>query len=212
MTLKLVNLSSMPLAADVVVDDICESRFDLKTDDYANIPDLKAQPLLDLSSPELHPTEITVLFLNDHVRSVHVKPEGSAKTHVTPPEATLRLQGHAASDYPNSLIIQLREASREEHLQATGKLYHVHAYMTDRLRGGPEEGGWYYDAGAFDACHGTFESKREAQALLDSMQPQLEEARQGRYPPSSVLCNGWPDLRIETHEGRDYPQRRPVYS
>lgn len=71
----------------------------------------------------------------------------------------------------------------------------VGIYLVDRLCGGPEEGGWFYDAGErfrdFEpiVCHGN-DAAREAHAKCEAY---IAEHRmnEGRHEPNSVLCDGW---------------------
>ena len=89
--------------------------------------------------------------------------------------------------------------------------FHLNEYRTNRAWGGPEEGGWWYDTGAFVACRGTYATVDEATAARVGMAPAIAGRRQGLYPPDSVLCTGWPVLRIEPHPGADFPRTRPRY-
>ena len=107
-------------------------------------------------------------------------------------------------------LVNLYEQSPGEHPTPAGP-FHLNEYLTDRAYGGPEEGGWWYDTGAFVACRGTYPTVDEATAARDAMAPAIAERRQGRHPPDSVLCTGWPVLRIEPHAGADFPRTRPRY-
>ena len=107
-------------------------------------------------------------------------------------------------------LLDLYEATPGEHPKPEGP-FHLNEYLTNRAFGGPEEGGWWYDTGTFVACHGTFPTVADAGAARDAMAPAIAARRQGRHPPDSVLCTGWPALRIEPHAGRDFPATRPRY-
>ena len=89
--------------------------------------------------------------------------------------------------------------------------WYVNEYLRDKSYGGPEEGGWWFDTGAFIKCHGEFKTRTAAYKKYKELQDYIEEKQEGHYPPGSVLCNGWPDLLIEDEEGESYPQRRPHY-
>ncbi len=90
--------------------------------------------------------------------------------------------------------------------------FHLNEYEIDRAYGGPQEGGWWYDTGRFVKCHGRFPTQDEADKARDGLQNYLAEKREGLHEPSSVLSEGeWPELYVEDHEGRDYPQHRPFY-
>ena len=92
-----------------------------------------------------------------------------------------------------------------------GSPFHLNEYRTNRAYGGPEEGGWWYDTGAFVECHGTHSTVDEVTAARDAMAPAIAGRRLGLHPPDSVLCTGWPVLRIEPHPGADFPRTRPRY-
>ena len=109
-----------------------------------------------------------------------------------------------------SALLDLYERFPGEHPKADGP-FHLNEYLANRAYGGPEEGGWWYDTGRFVACHGAFGTVDEATAARDAKANWLADRRQGLHPPDSVLCTGWPVLRIEPHAGRDFPATRPRY-
>lgn len=108
--------------------------------------------------------------------------------------------------------------------------YSVAVYMVDRQYGGPEEGGWYYDAGVLInytedgmedvlAALGedrtfTFPTRQAAAAFRDKLESLLSETlNKGRRPLHSVLSNGM--YRAEVHENFPppyWPSERPYYS
>ena len=92
--------------------------------------------------------------------------------------------------------------------------FHVNLYRTDRQYGGPEEGGWHYDTGRFEACVGLFDDRKVAMGLFEALEASawLKERKAGLHAPSSVLSEAeWPLLMVEDHAGRDYPRNRPRY-
>ena len=91
--------------------------------------------------------------------------------------------------------------------------WYVNEYRTNRCWGGPEEGGWYYPVGAFVKCHGEFESREPAETKIAELERDfLPSAREGLHEPGSVLCTGWPEIKLETQPGKDYPEEAPSYS
>ena len=90
--------------------------------------------------------------------------------------------------------------------------YRLNEYLSNRSYGGPEEGGWYYPTGEFVGCVGRYATWEQAEAAQNALDRYLDERREGRYEPNSVLCNGWPVLTIENHDGHDFPIMKPVYS
>lgn len=82
----------------------------------------------------------------------------------------------------------------------------VNVYEVDRLYGGPEEGGWWYDAGQLI----TSRQVTEESALDMKLSLQIKYPETGGS--SSVFYSGG-DYRvwIEDHPGADYPESRPMY-
>ena len=107
-------------------------------------------------------------------------------------------------------LLDLCEASPGEHPRPDGP-FHLNEYLANRAWGGPEEGGWWYDTGRFVACHGAFGTVDGATAARDAKANWLADRRQGLHSPDSVLCTGWPVLRIEPHAGADFPKVPPRY-
>ena len=90
--------------------------------------------------------------------------------------------------------------------------YYVNEYRTDRARGGPEEGGWYYDTGEYVKCHGVHLDRAAAEQQAVSLAAYLDNANEGLHSPGSVLSEGdWSALYIEEHPGEDFPTERPRY-
>ena len=107
-------------------------------------------------------------------------------------------------------LLDLYERTPGEHPKPEGP-FHLNEYLTNRVYGGPEEGGWWYDTGTVVACHGTYPTVDDAAAARDAMASAIAERRLGCQPPDSVLCTGWPELLIEPHAGADFPRTRPRY-
>lgn len=86
---------------------------------------------------------------------------------------------------------------------------------TDRVYGGPEEGGWYYDCGEpakkFSAFTRVFKSERKAYRYLNKLQDMFEKIKMPDV--SSVCYDGGhysPILQIG-EQLRPYPVHRPRY-
>ena len=76
------------------------------------------------------------------------------------------------------------------------KRYYVNVYEYSREYGGPEEGGWYYDAG----CNGyVWNSYFDEDAALN----RATELRMGIDKHLKV--------RVEEHRPRDWPEFKPHY-
>lgn len=86
---------------------------------------------------------------------------------------------------------------------------YVNAYEVDRLYGGPEEGGWYFDAGEpLESIRVYSGAKAEEvrERLLSKFASQ--QSAHNRY---SVI--GGPDVEvyIESEKGKAFPERYPHY-
>jgi hypothetical protein len=94
---------------------------------------------------------------------------------------------------------------------------HLNVYEVGREYGGPEEGGWWYDTGRFDADKsevftGTGDALYERAGEL---QHSLDAQANNYATPAvhSVLYRGGRyRIRVEDTPGQDYPTERPYYS
>lgn len=89
---------------------------------------------------------------------------------------------------------------------ATATLY-VNVYEVDRHYGGPEEGGWYYDAGDPVESHPV-----DTEGAADRLVEHLEQEYPRTDSSSSVIYRGG-DYRvwIEDHPAKAYPEVVPHY-
>lgn len=107
------------------------------------------------------------------------------------------------------------------------KKVYINGYLVDRLYGGPEEGGWWYDQ-RYPACYDSdameYHARGDGDGKLLSFKvrafkaDEAIEAARALYtdPPGhrgrgSVI--GGPDIefRVEDHPPQVYPKRRPRY-
>ena len=90
--------------------------------------------------------------------------------------------------------------------------YYVNEYQTDKVIGGGEEGGWYYDTGRFVKCHGVHLDREAAVAQRATLVGMVDDKNEGLHEPGSVLSEGeWAALYIEEAPGADFPSERPRY-
>ena len=93
--------------------------------------------------------------------------------------------------------------------------YTVSVYITDRIYGGPEEGGWYFDAGypvKIPAVRNRrFKRADKALGYLYKVRRKLEKINSDRYPVSSVLSNGVFAAFVSSDKPKPYPSVRPYY-
>ena len=111
------------------------------------------------------------------------------------------------ADLEDAAMLQVaREA-----LAASPRRWFVNEYLTWKEWGGPEEGGWFFDAGSYIECRGVFEDRRSAVEKLTFLGEYLKQRHADQHPPGDVRCSGWSELRIEPYPGEDYPAVRPHY-
>ena len=93
-----------------------------------------------------------------------------------------------------------------------GRYIYVNVYETDRVYGGPQEGGWYYDCG--NPVKVMPVPRDRAKRLLARVRERLGSINRNdrRRPGSSVLSTGdYLEAWVEDHPGREYPESRPTY-
>lgn len=105
-----------------------------------------------------------------------------------------------------------------DHEHEDSHWWSVAIYECNLAYGGPEEGGWWYDCGQVYI-------DREAPPIIVSKREDIPAAREklreyiktaelnkGRYDTSSVLCNGYYEVRVFENELPTYfPKERPHY-
>lgn len=82
---------------------------------------------------------------------------------------------------------------------------YINVYFVERVFGGPEEGGWYYETGRLQS------TVPFSDAALCKARDQVATENEGRRPLSSVLSTGMFVLRVEDEPGQSYPTQKPVY-
>ncbi len=96
-------------------------------------------------------------------------------------------------------LFNLLQNELNHHIDA-GEWY-VNLYAVERVLGGPEEGGWYYDRGTYvesiPTICGIFRTKEEAAISAKSFND---------HPGDSHLT-----AIHESHQGQNYPLRTPWY-
>jgi len=86
----------------------------------------------------------------------------------------------------------------------------VGVYTQYRQYGGPEEGGWYYDAGSL-TMYGKlkfFDSYEEAKAYQDELWDFVEAENKDTYGDERLTVRCTTEAMPDTH----YPKTRPYYS
>lgn len=89
--------------------------------------------------------------------------------------------------------------------------HHVNEYHEKQVYGGPEEGGWYFQAGLFIRCLGIHWTLQAAQEQAAALQEYLGKVNEGARELSSVISTGRRRIVVEPHPGEDYPSQRPQY-
>lgn len=101
----------------------------------------------------------------------------------------------------------------------TGRLparFYIAAYSVELARGGPEEGGWWYDEG--EVIHASYvPSTDDVPALIAALRDEFARVEQRLRPmfgnDDRHNVHGGPDLNvcIQTHWPTDFPAERPHY-
>jgi hypothetical protein len=96
--------------------------------------------------------------------------------------------------------------AEQETIQYADGFTFVNVYELDRAYGGPEEGGWYFDAGQLIL------SRQVPVTAAESVRTALQE----RYPStgkrySVIYAGGDYSVCLEDHPGADYPEHTPHY-
>ena len=79
-------------------------------------------------------------------------------------------------------------------------IFYLNEYSTNLMWGGPEEGGWWYPEGIFIKCHAVTHEYDSALVILKKlMEKHIVIENEEKYEPTSVLCNGWHTIHIESH-------------
>jgi hypothetical protein len=86
----------------------------------------------------------------------------------------------------------------------------LNVYFVDRCYGGPEEGGWYYDAGQVERTI-LVRKGVSLDRARDRVQRVVDAWNEGCAPLHSVLSTGRYALRVQDTLGKDYPEERPYY-
>lgn len=94
-------------------------------------------------------------------------------------------------------------------------MYYINFYITNKVYGGPEEGGWWFDVGEplEDPLNKKFEKWNDARDYKNSkeVQDRLLELNEGCHEPGSMLCDGWHEVFVDPEPPRAYPEKRPHY-
>jgi hypothetical protein len=96
---------------------------------------------------------------------------------------------------------------KADYLEEFSNGYFVNVYEVDRHYGGPEEGGWWFDAGhVVHSFH--LINRTEAESLIELLRQQFTDTGE-RYS----MAARYDDYRVvlEATPGADYPTERPHY-
>jgi len=96
---------------------------------------------------------------------------------------------------------------------------YINTYLTNRMLGGMEEGGWWFEVGEPLESILVLPKKRESQKnydqrvndLFNKKRELVDEINQDERPSSSVLCDGWTEVCLEDQQAEYYPKTRPHY-
>jgi len=90
-------------------------------------------------------------------------------------------------------------------------MLYVNAYSVQRCYGGPEEGGWWFDAG--EPIEGIVLPEGSTQEQIEAAKQQLYEKHgwASKYSRSSVLGDEDFEVYVESQLGTAFPTTRPRY-
>lgn len=88
---------------------------------------------------------------------------------------------------------------------------YVNAYSVGRYYGGPEEGGWYYDAGTPIASVPVGDDASDEQIAAVKAELTSAHGWESRNSRSSVLGGDDFKIYVEEHPAEDFPKTRPYY-
>lgn len=99
-----------------------------------------------------------------------------------------------------------------EHHGVDVHILYVNVYDITRCFGGPEEGGWWYDAGECIEIHRVAAtSKEECVAIAAALRTDLSAEFPRTAKRYSVLGGEDYDIFIQDDPGSDFPEVRPHY-
>jgi hypothetical protein len=89
----------------------------------------------------------------------------------------------------------------------------VNVYLVDRVYGGPEEGGWWFDTGRFVEAYPVRGTRAKELERLDYVKGLCDDRNEeeGNRDIGSVLSDGEYDCWIQDEPGSDFPTERPMY-
>lgn len=136
----------------------------------------------------------------------------------------------APFDGPAFLRVRMEAINMRDKLAAfslsdgTATRWYLNEYVITREFGGPEEGGWYYDAGEFIGSHGDYARREVAERARDRRMDALggeiaastigqsvEMGVSGGEILASAVGQSVRTIYIEKEPGRDFPAERPHY-
>ena len=88
--------------------------------------------------------------------------------------------------------------------------WYVNSYLVDLARGGPEEGGWYYNFGIPVESIGCL-SHLAARLVQQSVDKRNQELNEDRPEISSVSSQGRYQSAVEKHMAKAWPETKPRY-
>lgn len=125
-----------------------------------------------------------------------------------------------STDVNFDLIVDERNRRQEERDRREDEAYKrwlrnpdaivwVSAYHVQRAYGGPEEGGWYFDAGELLA---TLRTTRASAMAIELLLAEEYEEYNDPQPLSNVNSDGKLQIIWSQAPGRSYPEETPRYS
>lgn len=160
------------------------------------------------TAPHMHPEETA------HDDGSTVEFECSQLANMEFSGADHCLTAYTESGYWYFVLDEAELVALKKELESIKSRWFVTLFLVDRMYGGPEEGGWWYDFGKpilDDTRNKVFDNHDEALAYLANVRAAAIDMNQDRPPYTSV--NGEGEYRFLLTEGpaQQFPKVRPHY-
>lgn len=138
------------------------------------------------------------------------KPFVELEPHVFQPDVTPEGVGFVFNATGGYVPCAVEGCERDEQNGIHIEVEYINVYIVERIYGGPEEGGWWYDVGTPEGisvkCINSLD--REIEAIHKALQEMYPNSghRYSMNPPGDDYI-----VRREKHEAKEWPETTPHY-